>query len=203
MATLAEKALAVVLGIETIAGKGPTGRAGRAALKAGAKAIMAGAPVAGKAVTRSVLPAVGAAAVANPVSTGALLGLGALQTGPGQALLDAAAVRGAADRIAAQQAYDEAIFRQTELPQRQFQAAIESPVFKPAVKRKVSKYSKAIKVGMSAVKKSKFGGKPGKISNAKTTFGTVNRVASMLNRGKKAPKTGLRGVAARAMRSIL
>jgi len=202
MATLAEKALAVVLGIETIAGKGPTGRAGRAALKAGAKAIMAGAPVAGKAVTRTVLPAVGSAAVANPLTTGALLGLGALQTGPGQALLDAAAVRGAADRIAAQQAYDEAIFRQTELPQRQFQAGIESPAFRPAVKRKVSKYSKAIKIGMSAVKKSKFGGKPGTISNSKTTFGVVNKVASALNKGKKAPKAGLRGVAARAMRGI-
>ena len=203
MATLAEKALAVVLGIETIAGKGPTGRAGRAALKAGAKAIMAGAPVAGKVATRTVLPAVGGAAVANPVTTGALLGLGALQTQPGQALLDAAAVRGAADRIAAQQAIDEAIFRQTELPQRQFQAAVESPVFKPAVKRKVSKYSKAVKMGMAAVKASKFGGKKGTIKNPKSTFATVSKVASSVNKGKKVAKTGIRGVAARAIRRIL
>jgi len=166
------------------------------------KGIQLGAPVATRAAP-AVARGLGASALANPVSTGALLGLGALQTSPGQALLDAAAVRGAADRIAAQQAYDEAIFRATELPKRQLQMGIESPVFRPAVKRQVSKYSKAIKVGMSAVKKSKFGGKPGKISNAKSTFGTVNKVASLLNKGKKAPKSGLRGVAARAMRSIL
>ena len=171
----------------------------RKVFKAAVKALI---PVATRAAPAAA-GGIGTAAAANPVTAGALLGLGALATPPGQALLDAAAVRGAADRIAAQQAVDEAIFRQTELPQRQFQAATESPVFRPAVKRKVSKYSKAIKVGMSAVKKSKFGGKPGKISNAKSTFGTVNRVASMLKKGKKAPKTGLRGVAARAMRSIL
>ena len=203
MATLAEKALAVVLGIETIAGKGPTGRAGRAALKAGAKAIMAGAPVAGKAVTRSVAPAVGSAAIANPVTTGALLGLGALQTSPGQALLDAAAVRGAADRIAAQQAVDEAIFRQTELPQRQFEAAVRSPVFKPAVKRKVSKYSRAVKAGMAAVKASKFNGKKGTISNAKTTFAKVNKVASAVNKGKKVAGKGVTGVIKRAVGRFL
>tara|TARA_Y100001973_G_scaffold7100_1_gene9835 strand:- start:43 stop:645 length:603 start_codon:yes stop_codon:yes gene_type:complete len=194
-----EKALAAVLGIEAAAGKGPTGRATRAALKAGAKAITAGtiryAPVAAGGVA--------SASAANPITAGALLGLGTLQTGPGQALLDAAAVRGAADRIAAQQAVDEAVFRATELPQRQFQAAVESPVFKPAVKRKVSKYSKAVKAGMAAVKASKFGGKKGKISNAKSTFATVNKVASAVNKGKKVAKTGLRGVAARAIRRIL
>jgi len=151
----------------------------------------------------AVAGGIGSAAAANPITAGALLGLGTLQTPPGQALLDAAAVRGAADRIAAQQAVDEAIFRQTELPQRQFQAAVESPVFKPAVKRKVSKYSKAVKMGMAAVKASKFGGKKGTIKNPKSTFATVNKVASSVNKGKKVAKTGLRGVAARAIRRIL
>ena len=70
-------------------------------------------------------------------------------------------------------------------------------------KRKVSKYSRAVKAGMAAVKKSKFGGKPGKISNAKKAFATVNKVASAVNKGKKVAKTGLRGVAARAIRRIL
>ena len=197
--TWSEKALAAVLGIEAAAGKGPTGRATRAALKAGAKAITAGtiryAPVAAGGAA--------SAAAANPITAGALLGLGALQTGPGQALLDAAAVRGAADRIAAQQAIDEAVFRATELPARQLESAVVSPVFKPAVKRKVSKYSKAVKAGMAAVKASKFGGKKGTISNAKSTFSTVNKVASAVNKGKKVAKTGLRGVAARAIRRIL
>jgi len=70
-------------------------------------------------------------------------------------------------------------------------------------KRKVSKYSRAVKAGMAAVKKSKFGGKPGKISNAKKAFATVNKVASAVNKGKKVAKTGIKGVAARAIRRIL
>ena len=166
------------------------------------RAVKALVPVATRAAP-AVAGGIGTAAAANPVTAGALLGLGALATPPGQALLDAAAVRGAADRIAAQQAIDEAIFRQTELPQRQFQAAVESPVFKPAVKRKVSKYSKAVKAGMAAVRASKFGGKKGVISNPKSTFSTVNKVASSVNKGKKVGKTGIRGVAARAIRGIL
>jgi len=70
-------------------------------------------------------------------------------------------------------------------------------------KRKVSKYSRAVKAGMSAVKASKFGGKKGKINNAKSVFSTVNKVASAVNKGKKVAKTGIRGVAARAIRRIL
>ena len=71
------------------------------------------------------------------------------------------------------------------------------------VRRKVSKYSRAVKAGMAAVKASKFGGKKGKISNAKSTFATVNKVASAVNKGKKVVKTGIRGVAAKAIKGIL
>jgi hypothetical protein len=74
---------------------------------------------------------------------------------------------------------------------------------KSVVKRKVSKYSRAVKAGMAAVKASKFGGKKGKISNAKSTFATVNKVASAVNKGKKVAKTGIRGVAAKAIKGIL
>ena len=70
-------------------------------------------------------------------------------------------------------------------------------------KRKVSKYSRAVKAGMAAVKASKFGGKKGKITNAKSTFATVNKVASAVNRGKKVATKGIRGVEARAIRRIL
>ena len=70
-------------------------------------------------------------------------------------------------------------------------------------KRKISKYSRAVKAGMAAVKASKFGGKKGKISNAKSTFATVNKVASAVNKGKKVSATGIRGVAAKAIRGIL
>ena len=83
----------------------------------------------------------------------------------------------------------------------------QTDMFRSAVKarakRKVSKYSKAVKAGMAAVKQSKFGGKKGTINNAKTVFSTVNKVASAVNKGKKVAKTGIRGVAARAIRRFL
>jgi len=152
--------------------------------KFAAYAAKKGIQLAGVGAARAA-PVVASTAAANPIVAGTALGLGALATPSGQALLDAAAARGAADRIAAQQAYDEAIFRATVLPARQLETAVASPVFKPAVKA------------------SKFGGKKGKISNAKTTFATVNKIASAVNKGKKTAKTGLRGVAAKAIRRIL
>jgi len=162
------------------------------------KAIQVLTPVATRAA-----PAVAGVAAANPFVTGTALGLGALQTPPGQALLDAAAARGAADRIAAQQAFDEAVFRAQTQTIPQVQAGLTSPAFKPAVKRKVSKYAKAVKAGMAAVKKSKFSGKPGKITNAKKAFSTVSKVTSAINKGKKVAKTGIRGTIGRAVRRIL
>jgi hypothetical protein len=170
--------------------------------KAFRTAVRALTPVAARAAPAAAT-GIASAAAANPITAGALLGLGTLATPPGQALLDAAAVRGAADRIAAQQAVDEAIFRATELPARQLQSAVASPAFKPAVKRKVSKYSKAVKAGMKAVKNSKFIGKKGTINNAKSAFKSVNLVASAVNKGKKVSNKGVRGVIARAVRKIL
>jgi len=141
----------------------------------------------------------GRLAAANPVSTGLGLGLGFTQTPTGQALLEAAAERGAADRRALEQAIDERVFRAQQLTQ--------DPTFrgqvKTAVKRKVSKYQKAVKAGMKAVKASKFNGKKGTISNAKKTFATVNRVASAVNKGKKVAAKGVTGTIARAVRKIL
>ena len=203
MATLAEKALAVVLGIETIAGKGPTGRAGRAGLKAGAKAIMAGAPIAGRVATRPVLPTAATLAAANPVSTGLGLGLAATQTPSGQALLEAAAERGRMDRIALEQAIDERIFAATRVGETLAKSPTIRGAVKSAARRKVSKYSKAVKAGMAAAKKSKFGGKAGSLTNAKSTFSTVNKVASAVNKGKKVTTKGIRGVIGRAVRKVL
>ena len=85
--------------------------------------------------------------------------------------------------------------------------AIQSPQFESGVKsiarRKVSKYSKAVKASMAAVKASKFGGKKGTISNAKTVFGTVNKVVSAVNKNKKVSTKGIRGTIARAARRVL
>jgi hypothetical protein len=140
-----------------------------------------------------------ALAAANPVSTGLGLGLGFTQTPTGQALLEAAAERGAADRRALEQAIDERIFQVTK--------AAESPEFRTGVKsvarRKVSKYAKAVKASMKAVKSSKFNGKKGTISNPKKTFATVNRVVSAVNKGKKVTTKGIRGTIARAARRVL
>jgi hypothetical protein len=146
-------------------------------------------------------------AAANPVSTGLGLGLAATQTPSGQALLDAAAERGAADRIRAQQLLDEFIFTRVTQPAQQAADIFESPTIRAQVKRsakkKVSKYAKAVKAGMAAVKKSKFNGKPNKISNAKKAFATVNRVASAVNKGRKVSTKGVTGTIARAVRKIL
>ena len=56
---------------------------------------------------------------------------------------------------------------------------------------------------MAAAKKSKFGGKAGSLTNAKTTFSTVNKVASAVNKGKKVTTKGIKGVIGRAVRKIL
>jgi hypothetical protein len=70
-------------------------------------------------------------------------------------------------------------------------------------KKKPTKHNRAVKAGMAAVKKSKFGGKKGTISNAKTTFGTVNKTISMLKKGRKAPKSGIKGTIAKSVKRFI
>jgi hypothetical protein len=198
--TTTEKAALIALGIDEamLKGRGVAARTikaiGKAAVKVSpyvARSAVATAPVVGRTAA--------ALAAANPVSTGLGLGLGFTQTPSGQALLEAAAERGAADRRALEQAIDERVFAVTR--------AVESPEFKSGVRsvarRKVSKYSKAVKASMKAVKASKFGGKKGKINNAKKVFGTVNKVVSAVNKGKKVSAKGIRGTIARAARRVL
>jgi hypothetical protein len=71
------------------------------------------------------------------------------------------------------------------------------------VTRRPSKFNKAIKVGMAAVKKSKSFGKPGSFNNSKKAFATVTKVASGLKKGRKRPTKGIRGTIARAMRKYI
>ena len=162
---------------------------------------------AGKVIAPTVGRTAATLAAANPVSTGLGLGLAATQTPSGQALLEAAAERGRMDRVRAQQMLDEFIYTQATRPMEQIQTALESPTIqtqiKRSAKRKVSKYAKGVKAAMAAVKKSKFNGKPGKISNAKKTFATVNRVASAVNKGKKVSTKGVTGVIKRAVGKYL
>ena len=182
-----KKALAVVLGIETIAGKGPTGRAGRAALRAGAKAVLAGGRIAVPAAATTARVAAPAALTLARQNPYAAAGLGAL------ALQQAGAFDPVETYI--QEKIDERVQPIIDLP--------KNPLLKPTIKRKVSKYQKAVKAGMSAVKRSKFLGSKGKISNAKTAFARVNKVASAVNKGKKVASKGVTGVIKRAVGRFL
>jgi len=73
----------------------------------------------------------------------------------------------------------------------------------PSPKRRKTKFNRAISVGMKAVKRSKNGGKMGKLTNAKKTFSTVTKTASKILKGRKVSNKGVTGTAARAMRKIL
>tara|TARA_Y100001938_G_scaffold136275_1_gene198931 strand:+ start:557 stop:1183 length:627 start_codon:yes stop_codon:yes gene_type:complete len=168
------------------------------------------------------LAGVGARAAApiatNPVVAGTALGLGALATPPGQDLLEAARLRGRADRIALQQAIDERLFELTVLPFRQQQAAqqggtmpIDIQVSDPGGRQNIrdqslirprpqTTHNRNVKTAMKAVKDSKFGGPKGKISNARATFSKVNKTISRLKKGRKVSRKGITGVIARAIK---
>ena len=71
-------------------------------------------------------------------------------------------------------------------------------------RRKIaSKFNKAVKAGMAAVKKSTSYGKKGTINNARKAFSAVTKVTSKVNRGAKVSAKGVTGTIARAVRKIL
>jgi len=153
--------------------------------------------------------------VSPPVARGALgVGRAALGAGATLARRNPVAATGlgalALQRAGAFDPIEDAIQMEVERRTQDIMAPIElarQPVVQRAAgrvaKRKVSKYGKAIKAGIAAVKKSKFGGKPGKITNAKTTFSTVSKVTAAINKGKKVSAKGIRGTIGRAVRGIL
>ena len=191
--TKLEKVLATAVGLDIV-------RPGtsRAAFTRAAQAAVAVVPRVAPPVARGAVgvgrAALGAGATFARRNPAVATGLGAL------ALQQAGAFDPVEDAI---QARIDAAVDRAMAPVEVAQSSMFQSAVKAKAKRKVSKYSKAVKAGMAAVKASKFGGKKGKISNAKSTFATVNRVASAVNKGKKVAKTGIRGVAARAIRRIL
>lgn len=80
---------------------------------------------------------------------------------------------------------------------------VEIPVKRKTVRKKLSKYNKAVKAGMSTVRASTSYGKKGTIKNSKKAFAAVNKVASKVNRGKKVSARGITGKIARTVRRIL
>jgi len=127
--------------------------------------------------------AVGAALpiVTNPYVAGAALGYGALQTEPGQQLLEAAEERGRMDRI-------------------RFEQALTDVTVK--AKRTKSKFNKMVSKGMSAIKSSTSYGKKGIINAPKKAFSVVVAAASAVNRVKKLPKSGMKRKLMIMMRKI-
>ena len=179
-----EKALGALVGLDIIR-PGTSRTAAKAAVGTLIRAAQLGAPVA----ARGGLAAARVAA-ANPVLAGVPLGVGlgleALETPPGQALLEASAESGRQAR------------RDLELGLQFVESSVRSPSMRARAKKKVSSYNRAVKVGMSALKGSKFMGKKGTLSNAKKAFATVNKTVSALKKGKKVRRTGATGTIARA-----
>jgi len=180
---------------------------GRAAVGTGR---LAGASVAGAA--RPLL--------ANPYVAGAALGYGALQTPPGQDLLEWAEEKGKRDRVAYEQWKTDVARRMGEFrddPIGYSQEVIESrpgegygpyDLIRPIggvlmPKRGKSKYNRAMSAALKAVKNSTKGGKKGTISPAKSVFKTVSKVVSKVNKGAKVSPLGISGIAAKAARKIL
>ena len=191
--TTAEKALAAVLGVET-ARPGTTGTATRKAIMAGARAILAGTVRYAPAVARTTGRSIAGLSPQGRLILGGLTVAEAYDRG----LLDAPIARGS-------QAFEETVVSGLEavrpfMPQSGPPEGFEGF---GARKKKPSKYNKAVKAAMAAVKRSKFGGPKGKISNAKSTFATVNKTISAKKKGRKAPKSGIRRTIWNATKGIL
>jgi hypothetical protein len=193
-----EKVLAAAVGIDVL--RPGTTRAALTRLAAAMPQRAAAAAVAPSAVNPAAL-------AAAPYVVGGGLGYYALQSEPGQELLAAATERGRLDRIRYERAMAEAMQQPDDIlralesqPVTVGQALGLGPTKK---KRTLSDYNKAIKKGMSAVRKSKFGGKKGVLTNAKRTFGQVAKTASKIRKGKKVSTKGVIGTIARAVRPTL
>ena len=172
-----EKAMALVIGID-IATPGFS----RAAAKATVAALGKVAPP----LARSAATTTTGLATANPALTGAALGLGALQTQPGQQLLDIAEERGRMDRIRFEQAL-------TDL----------TVASKKKASKAKSKFNQAVGVGMKVAKASTSYGKKGVLNSPKKAFSAVTKTASRINKGGKVAKSGIKRKLGLAMRKIL
>ena len=101
-----------------------------------------------------------------------------------------------------QRAMDPQSFMLPEGPTQAEQLGFRLPSSKP--RRKIaSKFNQAVKRGMAIVKGSTSYGKKGTINNAKKAFTAVTKAASAVNKGRKAPKSGIRRKLHTAMSKIL
>jgi hypothetical protein len=166
-------ALALDKGLDFLTG----GRLNKYGRKAAIKIVKSTLPIALRATT-SVAGSAARAALplaTNPYLAGAALGYGALQTEPGQQLLEMAEDRGRMDRIRYEQALTD----------------LEVGIGKIKTRTK-SKFNKMVSTGMKAIKASPSYGKKGTISNAKKAFSVATKAASAVTKGHKLPKPGIK-----------
>ena len=173
-----EKAMALLIGLD-IAKPGTSRAAAKAAVRLIGRSGMALAPPAARA---------GAGLIAsNPITAGAGLGLAALQTPPGQDLLEMAAERGRSDRLR----FDQMLTNLTE-------------VTIPKTRKKTkSKFNQAVSAGMKAAKASTSYGRKGTLNNAKKAFTAVTKTASRINKGGKVAKKGVARKIGLAIKKVL
>lgn len=178
-----EKAMAVLIGLDIIkpgVSRGVAKEAVKLIARQGISAASVGATGVGV-LGRAAVSAGGA-----PLALGAATGLGILGSPEGQQLLDAAAVRGAEDRLRFNQAL----------------ATLDEKT-KPTRRKTKSAFNKAVAKGMSVAKASTSYGPKGQINNAKKAFTLVTKTASGLKKGGKVAKTGIKRKIGLAIRKIL
>jgi len=176
-------ALALDKGLDFLTG----GKINKWSRKAAIKIVKTTLPLALRATTSVGGSALRAAIplATNPYLAGTALGLGALQTEPGQQLLEMAEDRGRMDRIRFEQALTD----------------LEVGV-KSRVKKTKSKFNNMVSKGMSTIKASTTYGKKGVINAPKKAFKAVVAAASAVTRGKTVPKSGLKRKLMTMMRKL-
>jgi len=172
--------------------------AGKAAGSIIARGAVGTAGVAGRSLVGAAAPVIGSAAFGP--AAGLALGYGALQTGPGQTLLEMAEERGRMDRIRFEQGLTD--FSEGAGYYGRKLAEINKPII--GVRRSPAKsiYNKAVSKGMKALKASTSYGKKGVLSTPKKAFGFVARTVSKLRKGQKVPSKGASGVVKRSLGNI-
>ena len=158
------------------------------------KIAMKALTVAARGIAPVTVPAAAALGPIAPIAIGAGLGYAALQTDPGQQLLEAAAERGRQDRLRFQ-SFIESERAQEMLLRGRERGVIAPPSFlvpSPIRKRVPSAFNKAVSAGMKTVKKSTSYGAKGIITAPTKVFSMVTKLASAKKKKKKAPKKGIR-----------
>ena len=209
MATISKRDLAILATAFGIADFFSGGRLQAPIGNAARKALIKAAPAIARGIVKYGPAAVSTAARVTPtgavVSTAALLAIQNREKVAELAAQGYQVVAPAAQQYAAgvaERAMDPQSFMLPEGPTQAEQLGFRLPSSKP--RRKIaSKFNQAVKRGMAIVKGSTSYGKKGTINNAKKAFTAVTKAASAVNKGRKAPKSGIRRKLHTAMSKIL